>query len=292
MRNFIKYSKLKLRDRPESCSPVGPGFASAGTHAVTLAGTQVSFKAPRHDPSPFGETPQIRMWRDYSLASGGKAINWNVQPSQSWQHTEIFFREWSFCGPWFTGFMGVASCYMEAIQLTEPNPQVNFMHPRALETAALAYLTANYGHSVYSEKTGEMHYVGPLNWSIVKQLEVPSVQFDSENTFSGANPVRHVFIPVSRSHIARFSLSIHQSASGTREQVDKKVDPSPFKELVDNIVGSIRVTLSPEAQADWDEIKKSNPDARVSENCAPLKWPADVDKDGLTILEYDPKRYA
>ena len=292
MRNFIKYSKFKLRDRPESCTPVGPGFASAGTHAVTLAGTHVSFKAPRHDPSPFGKTPQIRMWRDYPLVSGGKAINWNVQSSQSWQHTEIFFREWSFCGPWFTGHMGEVSYYLEVIQLTEPNPRVNFMHPQALEAAAIAYLTASYGRDVYDGDTGEMHYVGPLNWSIVKQLEVPSLQFDSENTFSGADPKRHVFIPISRTHIARFSLGVHQSASGTREQVDKKVDPAPFKALVDNIVGSIRVTLSPEAQADWDEIKKNNPDARVSETCAPLKWPADVDKDGLTILEYDPKRYA
>ena len=292
MRNFIKYSKFRLRDRPESCSPVGPNFSSARLHSVQLAGTHIQFKAPRHDPSPFGKTPQIRMWRDYPLASGGKAINWNVQPSQSWQHTEIFFREWSFCGPWFTGFMGDTSCYLEAIQLNEPNPNVNFMHPHALETAALAFLTATYGHSVYREKTGDMHYAGPLNWSTVAQLEVPSVQFDSERLMRGAAPERHVFIPISRSHIAYFSLRTLQSASGTRDEVDKQVDPTPFKELVDNIVGSIRVTLSPEAQADWDEIRKSNPDAKVSETCAPLKWPADVDKDGLTILEYDPKRYA
>ncbi|TNC85482.1 MAG: hypothetical protein CSH37_07710 [Thalassolituus sp.] len=137
-----------------------------------------------------------------------------------------------------------------------------------------------------------MQYIGPLNCSTLEHLDVPSMQFDTEKTYSGANPVCHVFVPVSGSHIARFALSIHQSASGTREEVDQQVDPAPFKELVDNIVGSIRVTLSPEAQADWDEIRKNNPDAKVSETCAPLKWPADVDKDGLTILEYDPKRYA
>ncbi|WP_369984127.1 hypothetical protein [Thalassolituus sp.] len=131
-----------------------------------------------------------------------------------------------------------------------------------------------------------------MNWSTLEQIDVPSVQFDTEKTYSGAETVRHVFIPVSPSHIARFALSIDQSASGTREEVDQQVDPAPFTELVDNIVGSIRVTLSPEAQADWDEIRKNNPDAKVSETCAPLKWPADVDKDGLTILEYDPKRYA
>jgi hypothetical protein len=292
MRNFIKYSKFQLRDAPESCSPVGPNLGSAGTQSVRLAGTRLEFIAPRHDPAPYGETPQLRMRNNYSLTSGGKPINWNVQPSRSWQHTEIFFRQWSFCGPWFTGFMGETSCYLEVIQLTEANPNVNFMHPQALEIAAIAYLTANYGREVYDEGTDEMHYVGPLNWSIVAQLEVPSVQFDSEKTYSGAEPERHVFIPISRAHIAHFSFSTLQNASGTREQVDKKVDPAPFKALVDNIVGSICITLSPEAQADWDEIKKNNPDARVSETCAPLKWPADVDKDGLTILEYDPKRYA
>ncbi len=292
MRNFIKYSKFQLRDAPESCSPVGPKFASAGRCSVALAGTQLEFKAPWHDSSPYGNIRQIRMKKDYSLRSGGNVVNWNIQPSQSWLSTSIFYRQWSFCGPWFTGFMGFTSCYMEAIQLTEPNPQVNFMHPQALETAALSYLTANYGHQVIDENCGEMNYEAPLNWSTVKQLNVPTLQFDCERTWGGAAPERHVFIPISRTHIAHFSFSTLQNASGTREQVDKKVDPAPFKALVDNIVGSIRVTLSPEAQADWDEIRKSNPDAKVSETCAPLKWPADVDKDGLTILEYDPKRYA
>jgi len=291
MRNFIKYSKFRLRDRPESCVAVGPDFSAAKLHSVLLAGTHLQFRAPRHDPSPYGSVRQIRMKKAYSL-SHPRVLNWNMQPSQSWKSTKIFFREWSFCGPWFTGFMGDVSCYLEVIELNEPNPTVNFMHPQALEAAALAFLTATYGHSVYREKTGEMHYIGPLNWSTVEQLEVPSVQFDSERLMSGAAPERHVFIPISRSHIAYFSIRTLQSASGTREEVDKKVDPAPFKELVDNIVSSIQVTLSPEAQADWDEIKKNNPDAKVSDTCAPLKWPADVAKDGLTILEYDPKRYA
>ena len=291
MRNFIKYSKFKLRDRPGSCTPVGPNFSAAKLLSVQLAGTHLQFRAPRHDPSPYGRVRQIRMKKAYSM-SHPRVLHWNMQPSQSWQSTDIFFREWSFCGPWFTGFMGDTSCFLQVIELNKSNPDVNFLHPKALEVASLAYLTANYGYRVYDIDNGRMHYVGPLNWSTVDQLEVPSVQFDSERLMSGAAPERHVFIPISRSHIAYFSLRTLQSASGTREEVDKQVDPAPFKELVDNIVGSIQVTLSPEAQADWDEIKKNNPDAKVSETCAPLKWPADVDKDGLTILEYDPKRYA
>lgn len=292
MRNFIKYSKLKLRDRPDSCSPVGPNFESAGTQKVSLANTLLEFKAPSHDPSPYGETPQRRMRKEYSLSDNGQWINSNILPSESWRHTEIFFRQWSFCGAWFTGFMGTVSSYLEVIQLTEASSKVNFLHPQALETAALAYLTANLGHEVYDKDTNEMHYTGPLNWSGVSQLNNPAVQFDHETTFSGADPCRHLFIPVSHSHIAHFSFRIHQSASGTREQVDQKIDPAPFKELVDNIVGSIRVTLSPDAQASWNEIKQQNPEAKISDTCAPLKWPADVDKDGLTILDYDPKRYA
>ncbi|MAE35937.1 MAG: hypothetical protein CMH97_12070 [Oceanospirillaceae bacterium] len=188
--------------------------------------------------------------------------------------------------------MGRTSCYLEVVELAEANPRLNFMHPKALEAASLSYLTANYGHEVIDRDSGEMNYIAPLNWSVVTQLDIPAVQFDSESTAGSADPERHVFIPISKLHIAHFSFNTVQNASGTREEVDKQVDPAPFKELVDNIVGSIQVTLSPEAQADWDEIKKNNPDAKVSETCAPLKWPADVDKDGLTILEYDPKRYA
>ena len=91
MRNIIKYSKLKLRERPESCRPVGPKFSSAGELSVRLADTRLSFRAPRHDPAPFGDNQQLKMWKDYPLAVGGKPLNSNVQPSQSWCHTEIFF---------------------------------------------------------------------------------------------------------------------------------------------------------------------------------------------------------
>ena len=151
MRNFIKYSKFRLRDRPESCSPVGPNFSSARLHSVHLAGTHIQFKAPSHDPSPYGRVRQVRMKKAYSL-SHSRVLNWNLQPSQSWKSTKIFFREWSFCGPWFTGFMGDTSCYLEAIQLNEPNPNVNFMHPHALETAALAFLTAKIGRASCRER--------------------------------------------------------------------------------------------------------------------------------------------
>ncbi|WP_370218195.1 hypothetical protein, partial [Thalassolituus sp.] len=151
----------------------------ASTQSVVLAGTKIVFKSPRHDPSPYGETPQIRMRKSYSL-NAARPLNWNEQPSQSWLHTELFFRSWSFCGPWFTGYMGTVSCYFDVIQLAEPNPRVSFIYPGALETAALAFLTANYGYSVLYKETQEMHYVGPVNWSTREQIDVPSVQVATE----------------------------------------------------------------------------------------------------------------
>lgn len=292
MRNFIKYSKLKLRSRPESCTPVGPNFDSAREVKVNLAGTLLEFRAPRHSPLPNESIPQLRAnSRRYEFGSGD-FINPNCLPSESWRHTAILSRKWGFYGPWFTGHMGQVSGYLEVIQLARPSGNANFLHPKALESASLAYITALLGHEVYDEGTGETYETAPLNWSTVKQLDCPNLQFDSENTFSAAQPCRHIFIPISRSHIARLALDIHQSAAGSREEVDRKVSPEPFKCLVNNIVDSIKVTLSPEAQADLEDIKRLHPGARVSETCPPLKWPADVGKDGLTILEYKPKRYA
>lgn len=63
-------------------------------------------------------------------------------------------------------------------------------------------------------------------------------------------------------------------------------------DLIDAIIDSVQLTLSPECQQAVDEAKKSCTDFSVSPHCAPLKWPAHVDKGGINIVPFDKNLYS
>lgn len=289
MRNFIKYSPLKFRKHEGLCIPRGPSFASAKTVKANLLGNILQFRAPRHAPVSTESIEEIKIVSSvYDL--DGYSEQHDSMPSQSWESSAIFHRSWAFYGPWFTGHMGTAICHIEGISLSQPNDQLNFLHPRAFETAVLGYTTACWGHDLYDK--GTPHYQAPIDWQPLNQLPVSAVSFLMESTKVATYRRRYAFFPVSHDKIICFTFPYRQHCSGYQAELDKKISPEPMQELIDNIINSIQLTLSPETQEAVDEVKKTCPDLSVCPSCTPLKWPAHVDKDGITIIDYDERLYA
>jgi len=289
MRNFIKYSSWTLRKHEGLCVPRGPSFASASEVKINVLGNILKFRAPRHTPT---STESIE---EQKVVSGryeleGRNHSDREMPSQSWLAADIFGRKWAFYGPWFTGLMGTVSCHVSGIYTATPNKQVNFLNPQAFETAVLGFITAAWGHELCDR--GIPYYQGPLDWLPLKQLPVPAVTLTVKPTKIPTYINKHVFFPVSRDKIACFTFSYLQNCAASQAEVDEKISPKPMQELIDNIIDSIQLTLSPECQQAVNEIRKSCPDLSVSPDCAPLNWPAHVDKDGLTIIDYDERLYA
>ncbi|MFD1217127.1 hypothetical protein [Microbulbifer celer] len=168
---------------------------------------------------------------------------------------------------------------------------MNFLHPRAFESAVLGYITAESGH-VADESNGTPFQRGPLNWRSIEDMSVPAVVFDVRQTsYHGGGNYRLLFFPISAERIVVFSFSYTQYCTGPLEERDSKISPKPLLELIDNVIASMHFTPSAELQQAIDEVKQQCPDLSVSPECQPLKWPAHVDKDGITIVEYDGNRY-
>ncbi|MCW8126055.1 hypothetical protein [Microbulbifer halophilus] len=289
MRNFIKYSSLKFRKHEGLCIPRGPSFSSAKKVKVNLLGSTLEFHAPKHAPASTESIPERKASRsDYDL--DGITFDEDLMPSESWKATSIFRRKWAYYGPWFTGLKGTLSCYIGGIHTAERNQRANFLNPQAFESAVLGFITACWGHILYDE--GEPYYRAPLDWEPLTKLPVPAVYFGMESTKIPTYRNKYVFLPISPEKIIYFSFAYLQSCSGHQAEKDEKISPKPMQELIDNIVGSIRLTLSPETQNIVDEIRKTCPDLSVSSDCAPLKWPAHVDKDGITIIDYGETLYS
>lgn len=290
MLDAIKYSSLRLRDLDGPCTPCGPVFERARLSRIHLPLCTLELKIPRHSPRRGDKTEQTQILSDvYKL--DGRNYNRNIMPSQSWEQELITNRKWAFNGPWFSGYKGQVAFSIEGIHTKQPSQTLNFLHPKAFEIAVLGYLTASEGHSLYDEGKMIPGYRAPLNWTPLNFLPVPAVQFDMLMATPGYRH-RLAFFPVSRDRLIHLRFDYWQACTGSQEVQDQKINPKPMQDLIDNIIRSIQLTPSPELEAELTEIRKICPDLSVSPECAPLKWPADVDKDGITILEYDRRRYA
>ncbi|AMX01226.1 hypothetical protein A3224_00305 [Microbulbifer thermotolerans] len=288
MRNYIKYPPFRWREHKGQCIPRGPSFRWARMVTVRLTDCTLSLRLPRHAPRPGADSGEWRLLpRVYDLE--GQDHSDREMPSQSWLYEGIIARAWAFYGPWFTGCKGNVHFSLVGLRLSQPNPQINFLHPRALETGALGYITACWGHEVYGNKA---YYQAPLNWTPLQHLPLPAVRFDMRCVIQAGELKRFVFFPVGRDKLIKISFTCHQYATGTQEEIDARVSPEPMLELVENIISSLQVSLSPELQREVDAVREAYPDAAVSPDCPPLDWPAHVDRDGLTILPYDEKLYA
>lgn len=289
MLDLIKYSSLRLRNQEGRCSPQGPAFESARNTKVRFPQCTLEIKLPSHSPKRGDGTEQTRILKDiYRLE--GRSYNRNIMPSKSWGHEIIASRSWVFNGPWFTGYKGQVSFSMSGINPGIQNPKLNFLHPKGFEAGVLGFLTASWGHRVYDEEQEIPEYKAPLNWSPLTHLKIPAAQFDME-VAAPVSRYRFVFFPASRDRLIHIRFSYWQACAGSQQEQDQQIDPKPMQDLIDNIIRSIQLTLSPEMETELAEIRKSCPDLNVSTECAPLKWPADVDKDGFTILEYNKRRY-
>jgi|GEM_PF-651070 len=290
MLDFIKYTQIQLREREGTFVPHGPSFGRARPANIRLPLSTLKLKLPRHAPMRGGSFEEKKVYRGvYTLE--GRSYNRNTMPSQSWKQTLIANRQWVFNGPWFTGRMGQVAFSIEGLYPAKPNPKLNFLHPKAFETGVLGYLTASEGHRLYDEGRLTPYRRAPLNWTPLPNLPLPAVQFD----MAEAEPLaryRFVFFPASRDKLIHIGFSYRQACAGSQAEQDEKISPKPMLDLIDNIISSIRLTLSPGLEAELEEIRKSCPDLAVSPGCPPLKWPAHVDKDGITIIDYDKRLYA
>ncbi|WP_428820348.1 hypothetical protein [Microbulbifer sp. MCCC 1A16149] len=291
MLDAIKYSSLELRKHEGQCVPRGPSIERAKIERVHLPLCTLEFRAPRHAPSRRFPAEEYKLRTNYSL-DHLTSIGGSLVPSDSWRKVTICWRRWAFYGPWFTGYMGDVGFSVKVIGARERSTKFNLLFPSALEVAIQGYLTSLYGHKVYDRRKRSMYYLAPVDWLPINTMPVPAVQLDVIENLTRVIHCRKLFFPVSKDRLAVVTFDYSQSCAGKREAVDAKISPQPMLSLIESIVSSIRMMPNPEFQAEIDEARAACTGIySVSPECKPFKWPADVDRDGLSILEYREGRY-
>ena len=286
MRNFLKFSSLKLREPKAFCQIQGPSLVFAKKTKLTLADNIVEFKVPGHAPRNNYISAHGPWYKNNSLEC--RPVDAEFVPSQNWSKLLVFSREWAFYGSWFMG--AVTHLHLAGTVITRNQEKADqdispdsLFHPRAFEYEVCQYLNDYYGHNTDQNKAD---WLAPVNWRPIKGLSVFGGRFDIAPYHMPNTRTHRVAVPITSTHILLldFTLGGIVEASNIQNgqcefahvgQARFRIDNTPVLELMESIIQSITITLSDKSQQAYDKVKAENPDLKmaVSETLAPLQWP-------------------
>lgn len=278
---------IPLRRRPSFCAPKGPSFRWARSIKTDIVGTKIEFRAPKHSPTrrlkgkPFLPEKQYIARGKYHTPNTVSFTS-NFSPeftvADLWEYMALFKHEWAFYGPWFTGYLANLEMYFNILQLKQPetkqrNDSPSFFHPRVFEKVVGDYLTNRY--AVHQDE-GQAEWIAPVNWQPLTSLPTVAVRLqvrrDEQVTTSGYQ--EFIFFPISDSQLGYILFCPRQNAPGSKTQAEKDamISRENVIALMDNIINSLKVELSPEAAAAQAKALEGLDDTSLIKTFAPMQW--------------------
>jgi len=258
---------LKLRQQTEYFVPQGPSFQRARPIKFSIGGTEISLRAPRHN-SQFSYKEAIKPPKkcEYNHLIMKPAR----QHSKRWQYHNLFMRSWRFNGPWLSGSVGELSMRIALITPNEPDQKVSFFRPKAFENEIADFLKYCYGKDVFEVAQS---WLAPVDWQVVNPWPCHAATFYVRaNAGSISSPKRYFIFPVSDKHFIEVDFKLHRGGAGLQEERDKLISLSTIEQLTTDIMNSIQIKLSPEAQEQQAKAFEGCEDTTLSVKFPPLKW--------------------
>ena len=268
MMNF----KTKLRHGKGFYEPVGPSFSRAKKWKLDVEGTIIEFSAPKHKPmikSRKARIPQKQYRYEHHMFF--KSQNTNVVVADVWEYVSLFYHDWAFNGPWFTGCLANVSMVVSVIKNKMTNENMSYFHPKAFEQTIGDFLTNRY--SKYKDE-GKFLYQAPIKWKTINNLSVIAARMEviSDGSISPYSKDEYLFFPIDNEHFIMMIFNPLRDARGTEAEIDKVIGYKNLGELIDNIIDSVKITLSPEAKAQQEKALEGLDDTSLVETFLPMDW--------------------
>lgn len=269
---MIKYSSIKFRALKEYCTPQGPDISSAKPVEFTLAGSKVSFLAPKHK-TQYTSADNVTPVGSYNIdIDYSKRYSHGVVDQDSWRYIPLCNRSWSFYGAWFVGAIAELNMSVSVIMPSAPDNKSSLFNPRAFEYSISKYLEARYKNDI---SFGGAEWIAPVNWNPINGLSVAGVTFDvvpNVETDNAGKYMKYFLMPVGDFQILEFSFGLDQIMPGNLSDKDKKIDRSSMEELVRHIVRSVNIDLSKEALLQQDLALEGMIDRDLVSEFPPIKF--------------------
>ncbi len=240
--------------------PKGPDWKAAHVHGFNLSGTRLSFTAPMHtdvsvSPDVF---PSVFNLYDQSHYKGDPEV-----PGDFPRFT--FFRQgWSFYGlPVVHGRLGDLSLALSVVLNTE---RESLFNNRAFEKAMIDRLNVDRGPGS-GIAPDERRFRCPLNWGSAEVNGATYVHYDVLDLLAASRIHTEWLTPLTDDRFLVFTYTRHAFRQ------DARCCQEAFLFLINKIMSSVRIELSPEAQQQKADAERRWPEAKHSEHMPELEWP-------------------
>lgn len=263
---------FKLREQTKLLTPKGPSFSFAKRVSFNISGTQMEFRAPSHRYRYVSIRDfQERLTLDFNDMNF-ESYKSGLLGEGSWRYCMIVNRAWDFYGPWFTGPIADMRMTVSILTPTEPNPNVSFFHPRAFEQAVGDFLTSRFSLDM---REGRSQYNAPINWQPITHLPSMAARLDvmpDEHVNRVEDIIEYFFLPLNDQHLLQIRFIPRQNLNKSLAERDKLVDRSTMAQLRDDILDSLKITLSPEALQQQASALEGLEDTSLIKSYPPIKW--------------------
>lgn len=268
---------IKLREPKQQVMPKGPSFRWAREFCSDLDGTHIRFKAPRNCPRRSNHKPVLprhrygpdmvfrSMYNDQKAAEGLE---------NHFETLDFFYHAWAFYGPWFTGAVAELSLQFDFTRVVNFPPSMSLFHPRALEHAVGEFLTSMYSSHLDSTRDNIQEFDAPINWQPLHHLPVNAARMESvPRDFSAHRTISHwIFFPIADDIMATLLFMPSRLLGLPRSELDRRASVDSMYELMNKIIDSIELDLSPEAKAQQERALAGLADTSLVKDYPPLKW--------------------
>ena len=280
---------FKFRESKQRVTPKGPSLGWTTRTQVDFSGTLLSFRVPKHKPVRVEREP-IYPERSYNLESLPLRVDFVDADSargriNPFRRRDIFFHSWVFCGPWFTGVLGELRFTLTLFQPVNYPQNFSLFHPRALEMVIGDYLDYRFADQL--NLSGAQNFIAPVNWQPLNDLPVNAVRLEVVPQLPSA-PTRTtehlMFFPLADELLVLCRFEPSRFKNLPSEEMDKRVDIQPMHDLMNDIINSIQLKLSPEAQAQQAKALEGLADTSLIKDFPPLKWDKLGEKETEAVL--------
>lgn len=280
MMNF----RLKLREQTDFCDPVGPSFKNAKKWKLLIEGNHIEFRAPKHTPMVKSKKSRIPessyQYGDIIFQSN---YNKDLHVANDWDEAILFYHNWAFNGPWFSGCLADLSMTFGVLKKRQHSSNISFFHPRAFEQTIADYLTNQFSKQ---KSHGKPKFIAPKNWQPVGGLPVFAARFQSETNKDTGLYFRteYVFFPLDNQHLGVFIFYPNRYSTGTIDEINAKLGEGNINKLIDDIIDSIHVTLSAEAKLQQSRALEGLEAPSLTNSFPPLDWSGSKTSDTQASL--------
>lgn len=268
--------RLKLREPEGLIVPEGPSFSPARIIKTTVDGTTISFKVPKHSPRKKSKPtlPDRHYEGEYTVFYGKH--NPKFKALWYWEYREIFDHAWAFCGPWFSGVRAQLWMFIELLKPVDyQNQDLSLFHPRIFEQMLGDYLISTYSGTIDDTTEEQRCYsIAPVDWQPCEHLPMVATRFKkiTDPSVTTFDPDYFLFFPIADDLMVSVRFMPSQLLNLPQEERDRLVDTSTMLALMDKIIDSFHVELSPQALAQQQAALKGLKDTSLVKEYPPFDW--------------------